>query len=66
MKIGDVQRKLRRACSYAGSQKRVAEIAGVSPQYISDVLNGKREPGQAILTYLGLERVISYREVERK
>lgn len=66
MNISDVQRKLRWACSYAGSQKRVAEIAGVSPQYISDVLNGKREPGQAILTYLRLERVVSYREVEEK
>ena len=33
-----------------------------SPSYLSDVLNGRREPGEKILKALGLEREHVYRE----
>ena len=48
----------------AGSQKDLAKKFGVSAQYVSDVLNGKREPGEAILEPLGLRKVIVYELVE--
>jgi lambda repressor-like predicted transcriptional regulator len=35
---------------------------GVSPAYLSDVLNGNREPGPKIIDALGLERVVTYRK----
>ena len=39
-----------------------ADELGVSPAYLSDVLNGNREPGPKILDALGIERVVSYRQ----
>lgn len=66
MSAGDVRDLLRDACDKAGDQKSFSEKTGISQQYISDVLKGKREPGQAILTALGLERVVSYQVKEEK
>lgn len=43
------------------SQKELAIELGVSPQYLSDVLNERKEPGSGILDPLGLERVVTYR-----
>lgn len=37
------------------TQKEVAEEAGITPQYLGDVLSGKRAPGPSVLNYLGLE-----------
>lgn len=61
MNTEDVRRIILSACANRGGQKFFAESAGVSPQYVSDVLNGKREPGKSILDTLGIERVITYR-----
>jgi hypothetical protein len=44
-----------------GSQAELARELDVSPQYLHDVLNGRREPGRKILKALGVERVVSYR-----
>ena len=49
--------------SEAGTQKVLAQKLGISAPYLSDILMGKREPGGKVLRQLGLERVISYREV---
>lgn len=35
--------------------KQLAEELGITPQYLSDVFNGNREIGPAILTPLGLQ-----------
>jgi DNA-binding transcriptional regulator YdaS (Cro superfamily) len=43
------------------SQAAWARKHGVSPAYVSDVINGRREPGPAILDALGIERVVTYR-----
>ena len=48
------------------TQKDVAAKLGVSQQYLSDVLTGRRAPGKSILDALGLEKVISYRRKRRK
>lgn len=45
------------------SQKALAAELGITPSYLCDVLQGRREPGPQVLRALGLERVISYREI---
>lgn len=47
----------------AGSQKNLAAQLDVSESYLSDVLTGRREPGEKLLEALGLERVVTYRTV---
>lgn len=55
---------IRREAKRAGSQKALADELGVSDTYLSDVLNGRKEPGEAILIPLGLERVVTYRRAK--
>ncbi len=61
---GDVVQRLKGECARVGSQRAWAKQAGVSEAYISDVLAGRREPGEAILTVLGLTRQVVYVETE--
>lgn len=46
-----------------GSQKALAERLNVSQAYLSDVLSGRREPGDKILAPLGLTRVVTYQKM---
>ena len=57
--------ELRRLIESA-SQVDVAKQLGISPQYLSDVLNNRRQPGKAVLDGLGLERVLTYRRKRLK
>lgn len=57
----EVCRRLSAACKAAGSQRAWAEKNGVSPAYVCDVINARRDPGQSILNALGLVRVVRYR-----
>jgi DNA-binding transcriptional regulator YdaS (Cro superfamily) len=57
----DVVAMLRRECRKAGSQAAWAQAHGLSAVYVSDVCSGRRAPAAAILTALGLERVVTYR-----
>ena len=61
MDLFGVRVLLQKRVSERGTQKAVAVDLGVSEQYLSDVLNGRREPGEAMLEALGLERVVTYR-----
>lgn len=47
-----------------GSQKGFAQKIGVSEQYLSDILKGRREPGPKILKWFGLERTVYYRRID--
>lgn len=38
------------------TQRAFAEEIGVTQQYLCDLLNGRRNPGAAILKYLNLEQ----------
>ena len=58
----DVIARLREAIAAAGSQRAYAQAHNISEQYLSDVVRGRREPGQKILDALGIERVITYQE----
>lgn len=55
----DVRTMLKKACEPL--QSVWAKEHGCAPSYVSDVLNGRRDPSPAILSALGLERVVSYR-----
>ncbi len=46
-----------------GQQEKWALTNGVEPSVLSDVLNGRRDPGKSILKALGYERVVLYRKV---
>lgn len=63
MTIDDVRALLLVKCREAGSQKAWATANGVSATYVNDVLQGHREPGDAILTALGLRRIVTYEAV---
>lgn len=54
LRVQDVRTRLSAACVAAGSQRRFARQAGVSEGYLSMVVRGKQEPGDAILFALGL------------
>ena len=44
-------------------QKAVATELGISPGYLNDVLQRRREPGRKILKALGLRRKITFERV---
>lgn len=51
-----ILKMLQRLVKERGSQKAAAESIGVKPSYFNDVLQGRREPGPAILSALGLKK----------
>lgn len=55
--VGDLLSDTVRLC---GSQKAAAAKLGVSPQFLHDVLNGRREAGQKLASAMGLKRIIKY------
>lgn len=61
----EVKEALRRACEKAGNVRTWALANDVSPQYVGDVLNGNRKPGESILKPLGIEVVITYRRTRK-
>lgn len=57
-------RILQRKVDAAGSQKLAAKELGISPQYLNDLLQQRRECSDKILEKLGLERRIVRRRIE--
>ena len=52
----DVINQLKALVDEYGSQKALADEMGITASYLSDILNGKRDPGKSVLDWLGLER----------
>lgn len=52
--------ELRAAIKSAGSQTKFAARCGVSPQFVCDVLNGRRIPSGRLLAAIGMRRVVKY------
>jgi transcriptional regulator with XRE-family HTH domain len=44
------------------TQAALAAELGITPAYLSDILNFRREPGRRVLKALGLQKVVSYRQ----
>jgi hypothetical protein len=59
-----MRKMLGTAIQIAGSQKAFAVQAKISEQYLSDVLNGRRDVGNKILKWFGMERVAYYRRID--
>lgn len=58
---------LRSACAAAGGQSAWAARHGFSPQYVCDVLRGRRDVSEALANALGLVREVRFRPlVERR
>lgn len=51
---------LERQIALSDSQDAYAKRLGISPQYLSNIVNGVRQPGKKLLSALGLEKVIAY------
>lgn len=56
---------LRALVRLEGTAKAAATVYGVSPQYLSDVLNGRREISEKLAKALGFERYVAFRLVGR-
>lgn len=59
-----MRKMLNIAIQVSGSQKAFAKEASVSEQYLSDVLNGRRDIGKKLLKWFGMERVAYFRRVD--
>lgn len=57
--IEDIQQ----LCLSLSTQRAVAKYLGISEQYLSDVLKGRRDPGEALLRRLGWKKVVGYQFV---
>lgn len=55
-----VIRKIEQIIETQGTQKAAAEFLGVSQQYLTDLIKGRRDPGSKILDKLGLESRVIY------
>jgi DNA-binding transcriptional regulator YdaS (Cro superfamily) len=62
MNENDVIDTVKKAVEKAGSQAAYAGNVGVSPAYLSDIINRRRTLSGEFLAKLGLERVTSYRK----
>jgi hypothetical protein len=56
--------RIKKAIAEAGTQKALAKKWHISQQYLSDVLAGRRDPGESILKNLGLEKKVEYAKRE--
>ena len=57
----DIRVRLEKRVFECGSQSAFAKSLGVTPQYVSDILAGKRAIPDKVLAAIGVERVVSYR-----
>lgn len=60
MNVEDVRDRLRAEIKAVGTAGAWAKERNVSPQYVSDVLLGYRDPGDLILKAMGLEKIVTY------
>lgn len=56
----EVLRQLERRIQEAGSLCGAARDLGISPQYLSWVLSGRRQPGRKVLNALGISKAPMY------
>lgn len=52
--------ELLRSLSSINSQKEVAATYEISPQYLSDILNGRREISAVLAERIGYQRVVTF------
>jgi transcriptional regulator with XRE-family HTH domain len=62
MTLQMVIRRLQKYIDGHPSEAQAATALGISPQYLNDVKQGRREPGPKLLKALGLKRVPYYED----
>jgi len=65
MPVFPVDRVVDRITKYAevfASRAQAAKSLGISPQYLSDIITGRRRPGPSVLRALGIRRVDRYED----
>lgn len=60
LSLDDVRGELRLLADSMSTHKAFADKVGISPQYLHDILAGKRSPGKAVLKFLKLQSVTLY------
>lgn len=60
----EVIKELKKRVTNSNAQLLVAQQLGISPQYLSDILNNKRIISQRVARRLGYIRVVRYRTKE--
>ena len=58
-----VLEKLKKQVKLSGNVSQWARLNDVSPQYVHDVLSGRRDPGKKILDALGYSAIKTYVKV---
>ena len=58
-----LQEEIRLLADSMSTHKAFAEKMGISPQYLHDILRGKRLPGKKVLLFLDVKAVLVYQEV---
>lgn len=48
------------------SQQDIAHKLGITPSYLSDVLNGRRDISEGLAARLGFERITTFRRISRE
>lgn len=60
MNAAGVRRSLAAQAKRYGSQRALAKAIGVSATFLNDIICGHREPSGKPITFLGLERKVTY------
>jgi DNA-binding transcriptional regulator YdaS (Cro superfamily) len=55
--------RLGKACEEAGGQSAWARRHGLSPQFVCDVVNGRRDPGPKMCRALGVAEVTMFKVI---
>jgi DNA-binding transcriptional regulator YdaS (Cro superfamily) len=63
--LADMVDVLNAECRRVGGQKACAKEHGVSPQFINDVIHGRREMTERLALSLGYRRVVTFEEVPK-
>lgn len=62
--VQEIREMLLRQCKEVGSQGAWGKRHGLSQIYVSDVIHGRRAPGEKILAALGLRKIILYDDID--
>jgi hypothetical protein len=63
MTLYEFQLYLKEQACQCGSQKTLARHLDVNEAYLSDVIRGRRDPSERLLTACGFRRVIRYQRL---
>lgn len=62
----DMLSEVKRWVAASGSQKKAAKLLGVSEQYMTDVLKGRREVGPTLAEALGYDKIVMFSPMANK